>query len=131
MKLENDGLDIETGSGHGKKPNQKLKPYVVMQYLLQNTDENHTVDAFAIMDYLAACGITAERRSIYKDIDEINKVMWLVENKQDETDGIQIEDAEQALKDYDDEKFVVYDKSKKGFYVRQRHYDANDIRLLA
>ena len=25
----------------------------------------------------------------------------------------------------------LYDKSKKGFYVRQRHYDANDIRLLA
>lgn len=26
---------------------------------------------------------------------------------------------------------IIYDKSKKGFYVRQRHYDPNDIRLLA
>ena len=24
---------------HGKKPNQKLKPYLVQQYLLKNTDE--------------------------------------------------------------------------------------------
>mgnify|MGYP003309934081 CR=1 FL=1 len=29
------------------------------------------------------------------------------------------------------EKIVVYDKTKKGFYVHQRHFDLNDIRLLA
>lgn len=116
---------------HGKKPNQKLKPYIVMQYLLNNTDENHTVDAYRIMDYLEACGISAERRSIYKDIDEINKVMWLFENKVDEHDGIDIAAAEEALAEYEDEKVVVYDKSKKGFYVRQRHYEPSDIRLLA
>ena len=28
---------------HGKRPNQKLKPYIVYQYLLKNTDENHVV----------------------------------------------------------------------------------------
>jgi hypothetical protein len=31
----------------------------------------------------------------------------------------------------DDLKLVVYDKHKKGFYVKQRHYDVEDIRLLA
>ena len=29
------------------------------------------------------------------------------------------------------EKTIVYDRSKKGFYVRQRHFDLTDIRLLA
>jgi hypothetical protein len=66
--------------------------------------------------------------------------MWLMENKSldnedKEDDGIKIATAEEALAaDEDDtEKTIVYQKHafKKGFYVRQRHYDSNDIRLLA
>ena len=39
---------------HGKKPNQKLKPYLVQQYLLQNTDEDHvaSLSACALSDSL-------------------------------------------------------------------------------
>ena len=120
---------------HGKKPNQKLKPYLVQQYLLKNTDEDHVASAYDIIDFLAQCGVSAERRSIYRDIEDINKVMWLMENKQDDEDGIDIESAEEALAadEDDEEKIVVYQKhaEKKGFYVKQRHYDPNDIRLLA
>ena len=113
--------------GHGKKPNQKLKPYIVLQYLLKETDENHAVNYKAIIKYLNEKGIYAERRSIYKDVEAINQVMWMIENDAD------MEEAEAAIaEDYDDEeKFIVYDKHKKGYYVRQRHYDLNDIRLLA
>ena len=51
--------------GHGKKPNQKLKPYLVLQYLLKYSDENHTVSAPELVGYLQEeCGISAERRSI-------------------------------------------------------------------
>ena len=75
------------------------------------------------------CGITAERRSIYRDIEDINKVMWLMENKSDDEDGIDISAAEKAITadKYDSEKIIVYDRSKKGFYVQQRHYDSRDI----
>ena len=127
-------------SGHGKKPNQKLKPYLVQQYLLKNTDEDHVASAYEIVDFLELCGIAAERRSIYRDIEDINKVMWLMENKvfdnaDKEDDGIKITTAEDVLAvDEDDvEKAVVYQKhaSKKGFYARHRRYDPNDIRLLA
>ncbi len=42
-----------------------MKPYLVMQYLLKYSDENHTVTALDIVAYLEEnCGITAERRSI-------------------------------------------------------------------
>lgn len=111
----------------GKKPYQKLKPYIVLQYLLKETDENHAVNYKAIIKYLNEKGIYAERRSIYKDVEAINQVMWMIENDSD------MEEAEAAIaEDYDDEeKFIVYDKHKKGYYVRQRHYDLNDIRLLA
>lgn len=124
--IDDRGSEIFEG-GHGKKPNQKLKPYVVLQYLLKRSDEIHAVSAAEIIGYLEECGICAERRSIYRDIDDINKVMWMVENDTD------IHEAEEVLAaDEDDvEKIIVYDKSKKGFYVRQRHFDLNDIRLLA
>ena len=113
---------------HGKQANQKLKPYLVLQYLLRETDENHLVTADNIVSYLELdCGITAERRSIYKDIEEINKANLLIEEE------CTIQEAEEMLKNdaAGDLKLIVYDKSKKGFYVRQRHFDLTDIRLLA
>jgi len=111
---------------HGKKPNQKLKPYLVLQYLLKNTDENHTAKAHEIVAFLQDdCNIYAERRSIYKDIEEINKAMLIIE------EGYTAAEAEKILADKDADRYVVYDKSKKGFYVRQRHYEYEDIRLLA
>lgn len=127
--------DTAMEAQHGKKPNQKLKPYLVQQYLLRNTDEDHVASAYDIVDFLELCGISAERRSIYRDIEDINKAMWLMENKSHEDDGIDISAAEEALAadEEDTEKVIVYQKhaKEKGFYVRQRHYDANDIRLLA
>ena len=112
---------------HGKQPHQKMKPYIVLQYLLKYTDENHTASAFDIIAFLEDCGINADRRSIYKDIDEINLVNWMLDNESD------LEEAEETLAADEEgaEKLIVYDKKKKGFYVRQRRYDQNDIRLLA
>lgn len=126
-KPTNDEFKIFDG-GRGKKANQKLKPYLVLQYLMKYSDENHVISAPDIVGYLQeTCGIDAERRSVYKDIEEINKAMLIVEQE------ISVEEAEEILADDidDEEKVIVYDKSKKGFYVRQRHYDFYDIRLLA
>lgn len=122
--IDEDDISI-TGKGHGKKKNQKLKSYIVMQYLMRNSDENHTVTAEDIVGHLMECGIYAERRSIYRDIDEINKAMLIVE------EDMTVKEAEQAIAEDESEKLIVYDKHKKGFYLRQRHYDINDIRLLA
>ena len=118
---------IQKEAQHGKKPNQKVKPYVVLQYLLKYTDENHLATAFDIMAYLEECGISAERRSIYKDIEEINRVALMLEEE------CTIDEAAEMLENDEDGelKLVVYDNKKKGFYVRQRHFDLNDIRLLA
>lgn len=112
---------------HGKQVNQKIKPYVVLQYLLKESDENNVKSAYDIIEFLELCGISAERRSIYRDIEEINRVALMLEEEItiDEAEEMLFDDGEDAL------KLVVYDKSKKGFYVRQRHFDINDIRLLA
>ena len=37
---------IQVEARHGRKQNQKMKPYVVLQYLMKETDENHLVTAY-------------------------------------------------------------------------------------
>ena len=57
---------------HGKQTKQRMKPYIVLQYLLRNSDEDNVVTGKEIEGYLQeTCKIYAERRSIYKDIEEI------------------------------------------------------------
>ena len=111
---------------HGKKPNQKLKPYLVLQYLLHNTDEDQVVSAPRIVGYLQESGIDAERRSIYKDIEEINKAMLMAEREFD------LWEAEEALEEEgDDARYIVYDPNRKGFYVRERRFEFDEVRLAA
>ena len=121
--------DFEKDPERGKHPNQKLKAYLVLQHLLKETDENHPLGATDIVDLLEADGIHAERRGIYRDIDEINLISLMLE------EGCSIQEAEEMLADDEDDelKLVCYRRSKdcKGYYVRQRHYDLDDIRLLA
>ncbi len=113
---------------HGKQNHQKMKPYLVMKHLFKHTDENNPMTADKLVAVLSAdYGIYAERRSIYRDIEEINKAIIMLEQRCD------IAKAEEILEedDYDDEKLILYNKSKKGFYARPRNYDINDVRLLA
>lgn len=113
----------------GKRDHQKLKPYIVLEYLMKYSDEENTIPQSQILEFLQDdCGIAAERRSLYRDIDEINKVFYMLENE------CSIQEAEEAIDDPDygeDEKFVVYDTKSKGYFVRNRHYSPDDIRLLA
>lgn len=125
--MEDKVLKKSSEARNGKQSNQKMKPYLVMQYLIKNSDKNNLVTAPEIVAYLEdECGITAERRSIYRDIDEINKAIIMLDN------NIDIFEAEEWLEDdtEDEEKFIIYDKSRKGFYAKNHNFDVNDIRLL-
>ena len=117
--------------GHGKKEDQKMKPYLVYEYLMQNSDASHIVSVKDIVEYLKECGISAERRSIYKDIEEINKAILLTTR---DAYGIPkaetIEDAEILIQE-EGNRSIIYDEHRKGYYVRKRHYKVDDIRLLA
>ena len=53
----------------GKRENQKYKALLVAKYLLENSDPDHPFNASDISDYLMdEYGITAERKSIHRDI---------------------------------------------------------------
>ena len=108
----------------GRKYDQKMKPFLVYQYLMQCTDNEHFETGDAIADHLKKdFGIPAERRSIYHDIDEINKALLAHQ------EGISLEEAEKRIAEDESEKIIQYQK-KKGFYVAQRPYEEDDIRLL-
>lgn len=90
----------------GKQPNQKLKPYIVLQYLLKYTDADHVASAFDIIAFLQERGIDSDRRSIYNDVKEINYVYWLMENEGD------IEEAKEVMGAYIDTT-IADDEAKK------------------
>ena len=50
---------------------QKLKPLYIMNYLLQNSDEDHLVSMSQLIEHLAAHGIPSERKSVYDDIEPL------------------------------------------------------------
>ena len=52
-----------------KLPNQKLKILYLMKVLLEKTDESHSITMPEIIAELEAYGITAERKSIYNDME--------------------------------------------------------------
>jgi len=52
---------------------QKLKILYVMEYLLRNTDEAHPVTVARLIAELDSHGISAERKSIYDDIESLRE----------------------------------------------------------
>ena len=110
----------------GRRPNQKLKPFLVYEILrLSTDDEGHTMDAIGLVAELDRLGISAERHGIYSDIEEINKAVWAFEN------GATIKEAAEVIKEDEEEKVIRYDKNLKGFYVTNREFSVHQIRLLA
>ncbi len=54
-----------------KSSNQKLKLIYLMKILLERTDETHSITMQEIIDALSAYGVSAERKSIYNDIENL------------------------------------------------------------
>ncbi len=54
-----------------KSPNQKLKLLYLLQYLNRQSDEQHPVTVAQMIEELDRHGITAERKSIYDDLEAL------------------------------------------------------------
>lgn len=54
-----------------KSANQKLKLLYLLRFLMQNSDEAHPLSMAQIIDELSQNGISAERKSIYDDIEAL------------------------------------------------------------
>ena len=56
-----------------KSGNQKLKLMYLRDILLKNTDESHAITMSEIIKALEACGINAERKSLYDDFEMLRE----------------------------------------------------------
>ena len=56
----------------GPRNNQKLKILYLAKILLENTDVNHDMTLQEIIDQLAAYDVTAERKSLYDDLAQLD-----------------------------------------------------------
>lgn len=54
-----------------KNANQKAKLLYLYRYLNENTDSEHPATVKKMIEYLEGCGISAERKSIYSDIETL------------------------------------------------------------
>ena len=120
----------------GKKPYQRLKPYIIYDYLMRYSDEAHTIKVSSsrkeadeedksIQTYLETLDISSERRSVYKDIEEMNQMLLVLKGKASTME-------EAASKCLDEKNCAIrYDAKTRGYYVHDRKYSLEDIRLLA
>lgn len=86
-----------------KKSSQKLKLLYLMRILLQNTDETHPMTTAELIDALDRCGVPAERKSVYDDLESLRLF------------GLD----------------VVQTKSKTtGYYIGARDFELPELKLL-
>ena len=117
--------DKEKDSRHGRKPNQRMKHIFVLYYLMKHSDEQHPVKLKEIEKKLKENGIPAERKALYKDIEEINIVQLMAR------EDVSFDDAVEMLMEDPDEYQTVKYKKKHGYYVARRPLEPDDARLLA
>lgn len=87
-----------------KSKNQKLKLYYIIEYFKRYTDEEHPVSVSELIEYLASLGITAERKSIYRDIAAMEELGY---------DVISLHD----------KRFT--------YYLAEREFETAELRMLA
>lgn len=86
-----------------KSPNQKLKLLYLSRYLMQHSDEEHPVSTAQIIEELARNDISAERKSIYDDIE--------------------------ALRNFGVDIIQVKGKNG-GYYIGERDFELPELKLL-
>lgn len=87
-----------------KSSNQKLKLLYLLKILMEQTDEQHPMSTAALIEALSAYSISAERKSIYSDIEEL--IFF----------GIDIE--------------RKGTREKSGYYIASRDFELAELKLL-
>lgn len=87
------------------KMNTKLKLLYLADILEKKTDDEHTMSATELCDALNECGVTSERKSIYKDVD--------------------------VLRAFGYDVILSTDKKNSGYFMGSRKFELAELRLLS
>ena len=110
----------------GKRPGQKFKSLLVMQYILKNADDENAVTMDEILNHLAKYGIEAERRSVYRDIHDLVELM-----NAEQEEGSRIKERDKLNYEITFTRKPHKDAPNGGYLVTARPYKFTDLRLLA
>ena len=66
-----------------KGSNQKLKLYYLGQIMLERTDEEHYLTLTQIQEYLEKEGVTADRKTLYEDLEQLSVLGIKVQGEKD------------------------------------------------
>lgn len=86
-----------------KGVNQKKKLFFILELLEKESDELHPVSMQRILDYLTQNGITAERKSIYSDLETLQELGYDI---------------------------LLQKKEPKGYYLASREFELAELKLL-
>lgn len=111
-------------SNGGIRPEQKLKSFILLDWMRKNTDKFHTMTGEEIAIAIQALGISAERRSVYRDFEAIDMAVLITHG-----DAKNYEEAVERVED--GENTILYDSSKRGYYFDNIFCDFEDVRLAA
>lgn len=109
----------------GKRPGQKYKSLLVLQYLLKNADDENAVTMNDILSHLSKYGIEADRRSVYRDIHDL--VELLNTELQEEE---RIPERERLGYEIVFTRKPTKNSPQGGYLVTQRPYEFDELRLL-
>lgn len=87
-----------------KKSGQKLKLLYLLKILAEETDEEHCLTTAELIERLAAQGITAERKSIYDDVEKLTEFGYDI--------------------------LKVQNRSGGGYYLASREFELAELKLL-
>ena len=101
----------------GRRPGQKYKSLLVMQYILKNADDENAVTMDEILNHLAKYGIEAERRSVYRDIHDLVELM-----NAEQEDGSRIKERDKLNYEITFTRKPHKDAPNGGYLVTSRPY---------
>lgn len=87
-----------------KSSNQKLKLLYIYDKLMRDSNEENPVSTNALIEMLNGLGISAERKSIYDDIEQ--------------------------LKEFGADIIQIRSKNKGGYYIASREFELPELKLL-
>ena len=99
-----------------KAPNQKLKLLVLLRYLMRNSDEAHPVTVQDMIEELARQDISAERKTIYDDIESLRRFGVDIVQRKDRGTGYYV-----AARDFElPELKLLVDSIQSSKFITQR-----------
>lgn len=114
-----------------KRKGQKYKSLLVWQILQKESDNEHPITVERIQEALRAYDIETDSRSIYRDIHDLQELF----DKEYDLDDLAVDERNKLNYEISYSRKPIgddgYGNKTSGYYVSQRPYTFEDLRLLA